>query len=99
MTIEGKDFRLSNDGESVHWDLQLVKIVRPRGKPEREELGDSMYGMPLERAIQIIINNRLSKKQDAYQLAEYLSNYKDQLNLLKETLRNYGIEEKISSDD
>ena len=34
----------------------------------------------------IIINNRLSKKQDAYQLAEYLSNYKDQLNLLKEPL-------------
>lgn len=99
MIIEGKDFKLSNDGESVNWDLQLMKIVRPRGKPEREELGDPMYGMPLERAIKIIINNRISKKKDSFELAEYLSEYKDQLNLLKQTLKNYGIEETSSSDD
>lgn len=99
MTIEGKDFRLSNDGESTNWDLQIMRIVRPRGKPEREELSDPLYGMPLERAIQIIINSRLNKKQTSYELAEFLSAYRDQLNLLKQTLKSYGIEETNCSDN
>jgi len=55
--------------------------------------------MPLERAIKIIINYRLDKKKDTYTLREYLESYKDQLNLLKETLKNYGIEEKVDAND
>ena len=82
MLIEGEDYRLSNDGESVHWDL---------GKPEREEFGDPLYGMPLERAIKIIINHRLSRKKEVYTLQEYLNSYKDEINKLKEILDHYEI--------
>ena len=86
MIIEGTDFRLTNDGMSSHFDLEVMRTVRPRGKPEREEWSDPLYGMPLERAIKIIINYRLES-------------YKDQLNLLKETLKNYGIEEETDTND
>ena len=99
MVIEGTDFRLTNDGVSSHFDLEVMRTVRPRGKPERQEWSDPLYGMPLERAIKIIINYRLDKKKDTYTLREYLESYKDQLNLLKETLKNYGIEEKIDAND
>lgn len=91
MLIEGEDYRLSNDGESVHWDLELMRTVRPRGKPEREEFGDPLYGMPLERAIKIIINHRLSRKKEVYTLQEYLNSYKDEINKLKEILDHYEI--------
>lgn len=99
MIIEHSDFRLTNDGMSSHWDLELMRTVRPRGKPEREEWSDPLYGMPLERAIKIIINYRLNKKKDVYTLQEYLHEYKDQLNLLNKTLENYGNKEECSSDD
>lgn len=91
MIIEESDFRLSNDGNSVHWDLELMRTVRPRGKPEREEWGDPLYGMPLERAIKIIINYRLNKKKDTYSLEAYLESYKEQLKQLRIKLEDYGI--------
>lgn len=91
MTIEESDFRLTNDGTSSYFDLELMKTVRPRGKPERQEWGDPLYGMPLEHAIKIIINYRLDKKKDTYTLLEYLESYKDQLNQLRKILNNYGI--------
>ena len=99
MIIEGTDFRLTNDGMSSHFDLEVMRTVLTRGKPEREEWSDPLYGMPLERAIKIIINYRLDKKKDTYTLREYLESYKDQLNLLKETLKNYGIEEETDTND
>lgn len=91
MVIEENDFRLTNDGMSTHWDLELMRTVRPRGKPEREEWSDPLYGVPLERAIKIIINYKLNKKQDTYSLEEYLNSYKEQLQLLQTKLDEYGI--------
>ena len=99
MIIEHSDFRLTNDGMSTCWDLEVMRTVRPRGKPEREEWSDPLYGMPLDRAIKIIINYRLNKRKDVYTLQEYLHQYKDELNKLNEILKNYGNEEKFSSDD
>lgn len=99
MIIEHSDFRLTNDGMSTCWDLEVMRTVRPRGKPEREEWSDPLYGMPLERAIKIIINYRLNKKKDVYTLQEYLHEFKDQLNLLNKTLESYGNKEECSSDD
>ncbi len=89
MEINGEDYQLTNDGESMRWDLRLMKTVRPRGGPERQELGDPMYGMPLENAIKIIINYRLDKKKDTYTLKEYLDEYKKQVTLLRNILKSY----------
>lgn len=89
MEINGEDYQLTNDGESTHWDLKLMKTVKPRSGPERQELGQPMYGMPLEKAIKIIINYRLDKKKDTYTLSEYLTEYKKQVTLLKNILESY----------
>lgn len=89
MEIKGEDYLITNDGESTHWDLRLMKTVRPRSGPPREELGDPMYGMPLEKAIKIIVNYRLDKKKDTYTLKEYLDEYKLQITLLKNILESY----------
>lgn len=82
MQIEESDFRLTNDGSSVHWDLELMKTVRPRGKPERQEFGDPMYGMPLEKCIKIIVNHRLAK-QEKYTLKEFIEAYLKELDNVK----------------
>lgn len=76
MTIEQEDFRLTNDGQSAHWDLELLKTIRPKGGPERQEFQIVGYGYALESALAVIINYRLSKKQNAYTLKEYLQDYK-----------------------
>lgn len=89
MVIEGTDFRIYNDGMSCHFDLELMKTVKPRGKPERLEWSDPMYGMPLYRAIEIIANYRLDKKKDTYSLEEYISEFKKQINTLKQLVENY----------
>lgn len=88
MVIEGKNFRISNDGESVHWDLQLMRTVRPRGKPEREELGDPLYGIPLEKAIKIITYNVLSKEKDTYELQEFIQRYLEEIKKVKELFKD-----------
>lgn len=87
MTIEQEDFRLTNDGQSNYWDLELLKTIRPKNSPERQEFQVIGYGYAFENALKVIINYRLSKKKDVYTLKEYLQDYKterDQLtNLLK----------------
>lgn len=86
MTIEEKDFRLSNDGESDYWDLELLKTVRPKGKPERQEFQVVGYGYSFTNALKVIANHRISEKKDVYTLQEYIQDYKqiiDGLNKLR----------------
>lgn len=84
MTIEQEDFRLTNDGQSAHWDLEVLKTIRPKSGPERQEFQIIGYGYPLESALAVIINYRLSKKKDVYTLKEYLQDYK----IVKDSLTN-----------
>lgn len=86
MTIEEEDFRLHNDGESDYWDLELLKTVRPKGKPERQEFQIVGYGYSFPTALKVIANHRLSTKKDVYTLSEYMQDYKkiiDSLNNLR----------------
>lgn len=86
MLIEEKDFRLSNDGESDYWDLELLKTVRPKGKPERQEFQVVGYGYSFSNALKVIVNYRISSKKDVYTLQEYIQDYKkiiDELNNLR----------------
>ena len=86
MFIEEEDFRLYNDGESDHWDLELLRTVRPKGKPERQEFQIVGYGYSFPNALKVIANYRISMKKDTYTLKEYMQDYKgiiDQLTNLR----------------
>ena len=86
MLIEEADFRLSNDGESDYWDLELLKTIRPKGKPERQEFQVVGYGYSFSNALKVIANHRISLKQDVYTLQQYMQDYKkiiDQLSNLR----------------
>ena len=88
MTIEQEDFRLTNDGLSSNWDLEVLKTIRPKGGPERQEFQIIGYGYSLDNAIRTIINYRLSKKKDVYTLKEYLQDYKQVKDSLTNLLKN-----------
>lgn len=85
MIIEETDFKLTSIGDnSSKWDLELLYIVRPKGKEERTEFKNAGYGLTLESALRRIINFRISNKNpDSITLKDYLAEYKDQLNQLK----------------
>lgn len=88
MVIEESDFRLTSVNEySTKWDLELLYIVRPKGKEARTEFKVVAYGLPLESALKRIINFRISNKhQDVLSLKDYLKEYKNQLNQLNHLL-------------
>ena len=88
MTIEQEDFRLTNDGLSNHWDLEVLKTIRPKGGPERQEFQIIGYGYSLDSALRVIINYRLAKKKDVYTLKEYLQDYKTVKDSLTNLLKN-----------
>lgn len=88
MVIEQEDFRLTNDGLSSHWDLEVLKTIRPKGGPERQEFQIIGYGYPLDNAIRVIINYRLAKKKNVYTLKEYLQDYKTVKDSLTNLLKN-----------
>jgi len=88
MTIEQEDFRLTNDGLSNHWDLEVLKTIRPKGGPERQEFQIIGYGYSFDNALRVVINYRLSKKKDVYTLEEYLQDYKKVKDSLTNLLKN-----------
>lgn len=88
MVIEQEDFRLTNDGLSSHWDLEVLKTIRPKGGPERQEFQIIGYGYSLDNALRVIINYRLAKKKDVYTLKEYLQDYKTVKDSLTNLLKN-----------
>lgn len=98
MLIEDKDFRLSNDGESDYWDLELLKTVRPKGKPERQEFQLVGYGYSFPNALKVIANYRINAKQDVYTLKQYIQDYKNivdtLINLRQTKSRNEEDEEE-----
>lgn len=81
MVIEEKDFRLTYSSGNL-WDLELLKTIRPKGKPARQEFQDEGYGMRLPNCIYRIINHRLENKQDVYTLKEYMQDFIKELDQL-----------------
>lgn len=76
MIIKGVDYELSPvSDDSLLWDLRLMKTVKPRGGVPREELGDPMYGMPLDTAIRHIAAYRARKHfkdEETVKLEDYI---------------------------
>lgn len=90
MTIEEEDFRLTPSNEySTKWDLELIHIVRPKGKEPRKEFKNAGYGLPLESALKRVIHYRLHNKhqEDAVRLKDYLAEYKDENKKLLESVQ------------
>lgn len=77
MKIEEADFLMENEQGQL-WDLSLLHTVRPKGKPERQELQLVGYGIPFEGCLERIINFRIANKQDTLPLKEYLRQYKEE---------------------
>lgn len=82
MTIQEEDFRMILGGGNL-WDLELTKVVRPKGGEPRVEFKPEGYGMPLESCIKRIINKRISDKKETLSLKEYVEEYKQQVDELK----------------
>lgn len=88
MVIEENDFRMTSGVSDHFWDLELLYTVRPKGKPERQEFKDAGFGMPLETCIKKVIHHRISNKRDVSTLKEYIQDYKEEVNRLKELLNS-----------
>ena len=86
MVIQESDFILTNASGDL-WDLELLKTVRPKGKPKRQEFQNEGYGMPLSRCIKKIINYRLESKKEVYTLKEYVRDYTKELDIIKELFK------------
>ena len=99
MIIKGSDYELTPvSDESLHWDLRLMKVVKPRGGGEpREELGDPIYGIPLDSAIKHIIYYRAKKKfkhEELVKLADFIKT----IQMIDSEIRAEVLESKRGKD-
>ena len=96
MVIKGEDYELTPvSADSPHWDLRLMKTVKPRGGVPREELGDAMYGLPLSSAISRIIHYRTRKHfkdEETVKLADYIKVLQIMDDRLRKELREQKVE-------
>ena len=63
MIIEEPDFRAEQieDG-SIFWNLNLIRTKKKRDGTIVEELGDTIYGMPLDSVLKRVVANRIARK-------------------------------------
>lgn len=86
MIIEESDFRLIPVKESgLLFDLELLKVINKGKENERTEFKNIAYGITLESALKYIANARInSKYNDSISLKQYLQEYKDIINSIKD---------------
>lgn len=85
MVIEEEDFRLTSVSEhDIQFDLELLYVVRPRGKEPRREFKNVAYGLPLSAALQKVAQYRIScNHPEALKLNEYLNEFKKEIASLR----------------
>lgn len=81
MTIQEEDFKMISCG--ALWDLELARVVRPKGGEPRVEFKSEGYGMSMESCMRRIISKRISDKKEVWSLKEYVEEYKQQVDELK----------------
>lgn len=82
MEIVEKDFKLTPVSEdSYFFDLELLQVIKPRGKESREEFKISGYGLTLDTAIKKIAMNRVCKnhKDEAINLKQFYTEFKEEI--------------------
>lgn len=95
MIIQEEDFILTPTKNSYNdFDLELLYLVKPKGKEAHSEFKVAAYGVKLEHAMKLIINYRIQKKvrDQAITMKQYLLLYKKELafvnNFIKECVSN-----------
>ena len=90
MIIEEKDFRLIPIKDSGNmFDLELLRTVNKGKDSERQEFKNVAYGVTIESSIKYIANARInSKYNDSISLKQYLQEYKDIINSIKDTCKS-----------
>ena len=100
MKIAESDFELIQPNESAHyWDLYLLKTIKPKIGPEREELTLDAYGVPLDLAIRKIAAFRMNKRYDSLTMKEYLKNYREIIDDLTERCRVMPIDPDVTDSN
>ena len=92
MIIEESDFRAEQieDG-STFWDLNLIKTKKKRDGTIVQELGNTIYGLPLDSVIKRIVANRIARKhEEAITMKQYLDEWKIEM----DKLANLSLREK-----
>ena len=92
MIIEESDFRAEQieDG-STFWDLNLIKTKKKRDGTVVQELGNTIYGIPLDSVIKRIVANRIARKhEEAITMKQYLDEWKIEM----DKLANLSLREK-----
>ena len=89
MIIEESDFRLIPVRESgLLFDLELLKVMNKGKENERAEFKNIAYGITIESALKYIANARINAKyNDSISLKQYLQEYKDIINSIKDTCK------------
>ena len=89
MVIEESDFRLIPVKESgLLFDLELLKVINKGKENERTEFKNIAYGVTIESALKYIANARINAKyNDSISLKQYLQEYKDIINSIKDTCK------------
>ena len=89
MIIEESDFRLIPVKESgLLFDLELLKVIHKGKENERTEFKNIAYGITIESALKYIANARINAKyNDSISLKQYLQEYKDIINSIKDTCK------------
>ena len=85
MIIEEPDFRAEQiDEGSTFWDLNLIRTKKKRDGTIVEELGDTIYGIPLDSVIKRVAINRIARKhkEEAITMKQFLDEWKEQIKLL-----------------
>lgn len=92
MVIEESDFKLTQVSESSSfWDLELLSIVRPKGKEARQEFKNAGYGLTLSSAIRKIASFRIAQKhgEESLTMQQYLKEYKEIIDNLSRACYEY----------
>lgn len=89
MVIEESDFRLIPVKESgLLFDLELLKVINKGKENERTEFKNIAYGITIESALKYIANARINAKyNDSISLKQYLQEYKDIINSIRDTCK------------
>ena len=79
MIIQEPDFRAEQIEEgSLFWNLNLIKTKKKRDGTIVEELGDTIYGMPLDSVLKRVVANRIARnhKDEAITMKQFLDEWK-----------------------
>lgn len=93
MIIEEADFRAEQiNDDSIFWDLNLIRTKKKKDGTVVEELGNTIYGLPLDSVIKRIAANRIARKykDKAITMKQYLEDWKLEMKKLNDLSLNYG---------